>query len=136
MTTTFNDTYEIRSIIGKGGMSTVYLAEHMRLHTHWAVKVVRKQQGARFDFLAESNILKRLQHPMLPRIVDIFEDAVNIYIVEDYVEGITLEELLKRQGRVEEPLARQWFRELCGVLGYLHTQRPNPIIYQIGRAHV
>ena len=120
MTTTFNDTYEIRSIIGKGGMSTVYLAEHKRLHTHWAVKVVRKQQGARFDFLAESNILKRLQHPMLPRIVDIFEDAVNIYIVEDYVEGITLEELLKRQGRVEEPLARQWFRELCGVLGYLH----------------
>ncbi len=130
MTTTFNDTYEIRSIIGKGGMSTVYLAEHKRLHTHWAVKVVRKQQGARFDFLAESNILKRLQHPMLPRIVDIFEDAVNIYIVEDYVEGITLEELLKRQGRVEEPLARQWFRELCGVLGYLHTQRPNPIIYR------
>ena len=40
MTTTFNDTYEIRSIIGKGGMSTVYLAEHKRLHTHWAVKAV------------------------------------------------------------------------------------------------
>lgn len=130
MTTTFNDTYEIRSIIGKGGMSTVYLAEHKRLHTRWAVKEVRKQQGARFDFLAEANILKRLQHPMLPRIVDIFEDAYSIYIVEDFVEGITLEDLLKRQGRVEEPLARQWFRELCGVLRYLHTQRPNPIIYR------
>lgn len=130
MTTTFNDTYEIRSIIGKGGMSTVYLAEHKRLHTRWAVKEVRKQQGARFDFLAEANILKRLQHPMLPRIVDIFEDAYSIYIVEDFVEGITLEDLLKRQGRVEEPLALQWFRELCGVLRYLHTQRPNPIIYR------
>ena len=74
MNKTFNDTYEIKSIIGKGGMSTVYLAEHKRLHTRWAVKEVRKQQGTRFDFLAESNILKRLQHPMLPRIVDIFED--------------------------------------------------------------
>ena len=130
MTTTFNDTYEIKSLIGKGGMSTVYLAEHKRLNTRWAVKEVRKQQGARFDFLAESNILKRLQHPMLPRIVDIFEDEENIYIVEDFVEGITLDELLKREGKVDEPLARQWFRDLCGVLRYLHTLQPNPIIYR------
>lgn len=129
MITTFNDTYEIKSLIGKGGMSTVYLAEHKRLHTRWAVKEVRKQQGARFDFLAESNILKRLQHPMLPRIVDIFEDAESIYIVEDFVEGITLDELLKREKKVDEPLARQWFHDLCGVLRYLHTQQP-PIIYR------
>ena len=130
MITTFNDTYEIKSVIGKGGMSTVYLAEHKRLHTRWAVKEVRKQQGARFDFLAESNILKRLQHPMLPRIVDIFEDEENIYIVEDFVEGITLDELLKREGKVDEPLAQQWFRDLCGVLRYLHSQQPYPIIYR------
>ena len=130
MTTTFNDTYEIKSIIGKGGMSTVYLAEHKRLHTRWAVKEVRKQQGARFDFLAESNILKRLQHPMLPRIVDIFEDRDCIYIVEDFVEGITLDGLLKQQKKVDEPQGLQWFRDLCGVLAYLHGQRPHPIIYR------
>ena len=130
MATTFNDTYEIRSVIGKGGMSTVYLAEHKRLHTRWAVKEVRKEQGARFDFLAESNILKRLQHPMLPRIVDIFEDAQHIFIVEDYVEGETLETVLKRQGKVDEATGLQWFRDLCGVLDYLHNQKPNPIIYR------
>ena len=99
--TTFNDTYEIQSVIGKGGMSTVYLARHKRLHTRWAVKEVAKAQGAKFDFLAESNLLKRLQHPMLPRIVDIFEDSSHIYIVEDYVEGITLEEWLKGEGRAD-----------------------------------
>ena len=130
MTATFNDTYEIRSIIGKGGMSTVYLAEHKRLHTRWAVKEVRKRQAARFDFLAESNILKKLQHPMLPRIVDIFEDPDSIYLVEDFVEGITLEDLLKRQKRVDEATGLQWLRDLCGVLGYLHRQRPHPIIYR------
>lgn len=130
MLATFNDTYEIKSVIGKGGMSTVYLAEHKRLHTRWAVKEVRKQQGARFDFLAESNILKRLQHPMLPRIVDIFEDRDCIYIVEDFVEGITLDGLLKQQKKVDEPQGLQWFRDLCGVLAYLHGQRPHPIIYR------
>lgn len=130
METTFNDTYEIKGLIGKGGMSTVYLAEHKRLHTEWAVKQVSKHQGARFDFLAESNILKRLQHPMLPRIIDIFEDDDNIYIVEDYVQGRTLEDLLQDQKRVDEELAEQWFRDLCGVLRYLHSQSPNPIIYR------
>lgn len=128
--TTFNDTYEIKSIIGKGGMSTVYLAEHKRLHTRWAVKEVRKQQGARFDFLAESNILKRLQHPMLPRIVDIFEDQDCIYIIEDFVEGITLDDLLRREKKVDENQGVQWFRDLCGVLSYLHGQQPHPIIYR------
>ena len=130
MTTTFNDTYEIKSIIGRGGMSTVYLAEHKRLHTRWAVKEVHKRQAARFDFLAESNILKKLQHPMLPRIVDIFEDPDSIYLVEDFVEGITLEDLLKRQKRIDEATGLQWFRDLCGVLGYLHRQQPHPIIYR------
>ena len=130
MTTTFNDTYEIKSLIGTGGMSRVYLAEHKRLHTRWAVKEVRKQQGSRFDFLAESNILKKLQHPMLPRIVDIFEDAEYIYIVEDFVEGITLDDLLRQQKIVDEPQAIQWFLDLCGVLRYLHNQEPNPIIYR------
>ncbi|MBE6961242.1 MAG: tetratricopeptide repeat protein [Ruminococcaceae bacterium] len=130
MNATFNDTYEIKSIIGKGGMSTVYLAEHKRLHTRWAVKEVRKEQGAKFDFLAESNILKRLQHPMLPRIVDIFEDIDHIYIAEDFVEGLSLEEVLRREKKVDEQVGLQWFRDLCGVLHYLHTQQPNPIIYR------
>lgn len=130
MNATFNDTYELKGLVGQGGMSTVYLAEHKRLHTRWAVKEVRKQQGAKFDFLAESNILKRLQHPMLPRIVDIFEDRDRIYIVEDFVEGITLEALLKRDKKVDEQQGIQWFRELCHVLGYLHNQQPHPIIYR------
>lgn len=131
MITTFNDTYEIKSLLAHGGMSTVYLAEHKRLRTTcWAVKEVRKQQGIRFDFLAESNILKRLNHPMLPHIVDIFEDADSIYIVEDFVEGITLEDLLEQEKDIEEGLGLQWFRDLCGVLKYLHEQEPNPIIYR------
>lgn len=127
--TTFNDTYEIRSEIGRGGMSVVYLAEHKRLHTSWAVKAVAKAQGS-FDFLAEANILKRLQHPMLPRIVDIFEDETNIYIVEDFVEGITLSDVLKQHGRVDEATGLRWFKELCSALRYLHEQKPNPIIYR------
>ncbi|MEG1683881.1 MAG: protein kinase, partial [Oscillospiraceae bacterium] len=130
MDSSFQQSYEIKSLIGQGGMSKVYLAEHKRLHTRWAVKEVYKQQNAKFDFLAESNILKRLQHPMLPRIVDIFEDTERILIVEDFVEGITLAELLLEQKKVEEELGLRWFQELCTVLRYLHHQEPHPVIYR------
>lgn len=129
MNQTFNDTYEIQSQIGKGGMSNVYVAVHKRLHTRWAVKQVSKNQGEKFDFLAEANILKNLQHPMLPRIVDIFEDDDSIYIVEDFVEGITLEKWLEKHTRADEKTGAGWFADLCGVLQYLHTQE-RPIIYR------
>ena len=130
MAAAFEDTYEIVSLIGRGGMSSVYLARHKRLGTRWAVKEVPKNQTASFDFLAESNILKRLSHPMLPRIVDIFEDDRRVLLVEDYVEGITLADLLKERGKVGEEEGLPWFRELCSVLDYLHSQKPHPIIYR------
>lgn len=129
-TMTFDGLYEVKEEIGKGGMSVVYLAEHKRLHTYVAIKEVRKQQCDKFNFLAETNILKRLHHPKLPQIMDIFEDEECVYIVEEYVEGVTLEEWMKQHGRVEESQGRQWFQELASVLQYLHEQQPNPIIYR------
>lgn len=125
-----NNTYRILEIIGKGGMSTVYKAEHVRLGTIWAVKQVSKNQKAKFDFLAEANILKKLQHPMLPKIVDIFEDNHYLYVVEDYVAGDNLETVLKRQIKFDEKIGLIWFKRIAECLGYLHNQKPNPIIYR------
>lgn len=130
MFTMLNDTYEIKSVISKGETSTLYLAEHRRLRVQLAIKEIRKQPGVQVGFLAESNILKRLHHPMLPHIMDIFEDQDCIYIVKEHVQGVTLDEVLRRQGSVDEMQGLQWFRELCGVLKYLHGQRPYPIIYR------
>lgn len=125
-----NNTYRILDTVGKGGMSTVYKAEHLRLGTVWAVKQVSKNQKAKFDFLAEANILKKLKHPMLPKIVDIFEDENFLYVVEDFVEGENLENILKRQKRFDEKTGIVWFKQIAECLGYLHSQKPNPIIYR------
>lgn len=130
MIAALNETYEIKSIIGKGGMSTVYLAEHKRLHTLWAVKEVVKKPSSPVDFLAESKILKKLNHPALPQIIDIFETDEKVVIVEDYVEGISLKDYIKENKRVDEKQGLKWFCEMCMVLKYLHDQAPNPIIYR------
>ncbi|MBQ8815268.1 MAG: protein kinase [Lachnospiraceae bacterium] len=130
METTLQETYELLRPIGEGGMSSVYLARHRRLGTMWAVKTVSKTQGVEFNFTAEADILKKLKHPMLPTIIDIFDEPDMMYLVEEFVEGVTLESYLKKNGRVPEEQLIAWFKDLCDVFGYLHGRKPHPIIYR------
>lgn len=66
----------------------MYLAQHLRLGTLWALKEINKSSSKHIDILTEANMMNRLIHPALPRVIDIYEDANYVYIVEDYVEGI------------------------------------------------
>lgn len=125
-----NENYRIIEKIGEGGMSRVYKAEHVRLKSIWAVKEVIKNQDIKFDFLSEANILKKLKHPMLPQIVDIFENDEYLYVVEEYIEGESLDKVLKREKSIDENIALRWFKEIAECLHYLHSQKPNPIIYR------
>ena len=126
----FDGRYTTTAVLGQGGMGKVYLAENTALGTKWAIKEVKKSVEVKQDLLAEPNILKKLNHPLLPRIVDIAEDDENIYIVMDYIEGTPLNKLLANGNHVSESQALKWFKNLCDVLIYLHNQKPNPIIYR------
>jgi serine/threonine protein kinase len=122
--------YKIIKILGKGGMSVVYLAENIKSGSIWAIKEIFKIPEAKVDIRSEFNILEKLNHPALPRIFDIFEDEESFYIIEDYVDGKTLEAELKSIGNFEEKKVVQFAIELCDVLAYLHKVKPNPIIYR------
>ena len=116
--------YRIEKELGRGGEAVVYLATDLHLGKRWALKAVRNKEAE-----GETELMKRLDHPSLPRIVDILEkDSVRILIM-DYVEGETLAELLKRAGPFREEAVREWMYRLAGVLEYLHGQTP-PIIYR------
>ena len=127
--------YEVLKEIGRGGMSTVYLAMDKRLNKQWAVKEIRKKGTGRSDeiivnsLLAEANLMKRLDHPALPRIVDIIDNGITIYVVMDYIEGESLDKILEANGSQPEDKVIGWAKQLCDVLGYLHSQKP-PIIYR------
>ncbi len=127
--------YEILKEIGRGGMSTVYLAMDRRLNKQWAVKEIRKKGSGKNDeivvnsLLAEANLMKRLDHPSLPRIVDIIDNGVTIYVVMDYIEGESLDKILEEYGAQPEELVIGWAKQLCDALSYLHSQKP-PIIYR------
>ncbi len=127
--------YEILKEIGRGGMSTVYMAVDVRLHKSWAVKEIRKGDSKGGDsvtvhsFMAEAEMMKKLDHPALPRIVDILDGPDSVCIVLDYVTGEALDRLLLREKRFPESRVMEWFLQLAEVLEYLHTQTP-PIIYR------
>ena len=74
-------------------------------------------------------MMKKLDYPSLPRIVDIIEKENVIYVVMDYIEGETLSSVLSKEGAQPQEVVIEWAKELCRVLDYLHTQNP-PIIYR------
>lgn len=121
--------YRILKKIGRGGNSSVFLAENLLLSNLWAVKAIDRSMPSAVDEMQEVNILKSLNHPMLPRIADLCEDDKYIYIIMDYIEGETLSEVVGKRGRIEEGILAGWARQLCDVLIYLHSRHP-PIIYR------
>lgn len=127
--------YEILKLIGKGGMSEVYLAMDKNLNKQWAVKEIKRQARNRNNevivqsAIAEANMMKKLDHPCLPRIVDIINRDDVIYVVMDYIEGEPLNKVLDRYGAQTQDIVIAWAEDLCGVLDYLHAQNP-PIIYR------
>lgn len=133
--TIIDGKYEVLREIGRGGMSVVYLAMDTHLNKQWAVKEIRKKGSGKNDeivvnsLLAEANMMKRLDHPSLPRIVDIIDNGVTIYVVMDYIEGESLDKILNEYGAQSEEKVIGWAKQLCDALGYLHSQKP-PIIYR------
>lgn len=126
--------YKILSEIGHGGMSVVYMAINEKANKTWAVKEVRKDGKLDFNtvrqgLMAEIETLKRLNHPNLPSIVDVIEDHDSFIIVMDYIEGRSLDKIIEENGAQPESYVVEWAKQLCDVLGYLHSRTP-PIIYR------
>jgi len=151
--TVLDGKYEILKKIGSGGMSIVYLARDNRLNKQWAVKEMKNDGSKDTETLLkglerEANILKNVDHPVLPRIVDIINNKGTIYVVMDFIEGTNILEILhpqeekghegslaafKKDGKIRVPQKQEdvinWGRQLASALDYLHSMTP-PIIYR------
>lgn len=129
-----DNKYKILSEVGHGGMSVVYLAINERANKTWAVKEVRKDGVCDFEavkqgLIVETDMLKRLNHPHLPSIIDVIDTEDSFLIVMDYIEGKSLQSVLKKAGAQPQDLVIKWSIQLCDVLGYLHSRTPS-IIYR------
>lgn len=126
--------YKVLHQIGKGGMSTVYLAINEKVNKQWAVKEVKKYSRTSNGVvtqnpLNENTIMRKLHHPHLPSIIDIIDQDDTFLIIMDYVEGRTLKAILDEKGALPQDQVVDYAIQLCTVLSYLHHQNPK-IIYR------
>ncbi|MNW24145.1 Serine/threonine-protein kinase PrkC [compost metagenome] len=126
--------YRIVRTIGAGGMSCVYMAEDLKLSGKvWAIKETAVQHSRLIDLRREASLLISLTHARLPRVTDFFEDMDSgyVYLVMDFIEGVTLEEHLRSSGAEvhRDDRIRSFALQLLDVLQYLHSHQPT-VIYR------
>lgn len=126
-----HDRYRIDDMLGRGGMGAVYKAWDLSLEIPVAIKEnLETSPEARKQFLREANILAKLSHPNLPRVIDHFYiPDQGQYLVMDYIEGEDLKSMLDRLGRLPESMVVNWIGQITDALAYLHRQ-PQPIIHR------
>jgi len=131
------ERYQIKEVIGQGGMGCVYLAEDLRLSGRLcALKAVNYESNLPIDvikqtreqFKREATVLARLDHPNLPKVSDFFSDKHRDYLVMDYVPGDDLRTLMleeKKKGKfLGERDVLNWASQISDALVYLHSQSP------------
>ena len=98
--------YRIESLLGRGGMSVVYLAEHMRLGRKVALKllssVLSEDEGFRDRFVRESRRAAELDHPNIVPIYDAGESDGQLYIAMRYIQGCDLKTLIGREEHAQD----------------------------------
>lgn len=131
--------YEIRRVLGSGGMSTVYLARDWhfpRIERLVAVKEMtisnpRIKEHVLRAFEREAHLLAQLSHPAIPAVYDYFSADDRAYLILEYIPGHTLSRLIKTTpGFLPVDKVVQWAIALADVLHYLHTHASRPIIFR------
>jgi eukaryotic-like serine/threonine-protein kinase len=123
-----SDRYEIGEILGFGGMSEVHLARDLRLHRDVAVKVLRadlaRDPSFYLRFLREAQNAAALNHPAIVAVYDTGEAETAAgplpYIVMEYVDGITLRDIVHNDGPIPPRKAIEIIADACQALNFSH----------------
>lgn len=123
--------YQIKSLIGQGGMADVYLAYDEIMNRSVAIKVLRQKVAddsqAVVRFIREASAARKLSHPNVVEIYDVGECGNLHYLVMEYVPGITLKELIAKSGKMSAPKAILMMKELTSAVAEAHK---NNIIHR------
>ncbi len=124
--TTLGGRYTIIEEVGKGGMAYVYKAHCNVLNRDVAVKVLRNDLEGGDEFVnrfnAEAQAAACLAHPNIVSIYDVGEENGFHYIVMEYIEGTTLKEYIKANGKLSSQESADIASQICGALSVAHEK--------------
>ncbi len=120
----FLGKYRLLDHLGTGGMSSVYLAEHVLMQRRVAIKVLPKHRVQDSSYLArfhrEAQAAAALDHRNIVRAYDVDNDSVNHYLVMEYVEGQDLQRMVRQSGPLPFHLAADYIRQAAEGLAHAH----------------
>jgi len=127
------DRYFVIKALAQGGFGATFLAQDQSLPGEpiCVIKQLRPPtntpailQMARELFAREARTLGKIgNHPQVPRLLDYFEDDQQFYLVQEYINGCTLQQEIKRSGPVSEVGAKQFLSEILTILQYIHERQ-------------
>lgn len=126
-----NNRYRLVRPLGQGAMGAVYEAFDPVLNRKVAIKQLQVNpitgelapEQIQQQFLREAQSLAGLHHPNLPRVTDFFTDNTLQYLVMDFVDGQTLQDILNRQpDGLNQAQVLSWADQLLSALEYIHSQ--------------
>lgn len=116
--------YKIMGLVAKGGMGAVYKAVHPSLKRMVIIKklTIRNNKIVKERFKREAQILLDMQSPFIVHLFDYFIEGQSHYIVEEFVEGLSLAQILDKQIALETELALLIFLDACMALKFAHAR--------------
>jgi len=117
-------TYRLYDKVGSGGFATVYLGRNLRTNQIVAVKVPREEfaedPGSVERFRREAQLVQRLDHPNIVRVLDFGAEAGQHYLVMDYIEGKTLAQIIRERGPLPVAETLTYAAQICDALQMAH----------------
>jgi serine/threonine protein kinase len=118
--------YRLLSLLGRGGMGTVYLAEHEALGSLWVVKLLRPEYAGDPHhverFLREARAVATLRHPNVVQVVDVDCTDNTPYFVMEHLEGEDLQAMIRRAGPIPWRQARDLVLQVCSAMHAAHRR--------------
>lgn len=118
--------YKVISELGRGGMGVVYKATDSRNNQTVAIKMISGagalHSGGRMGLVREARTLSELRHPNIVKIHDIGQHKGWLYIVMEYLEGGSLDRIIKAQRMMTVPEKIEIILQVCSGLGYAHAR--------------
>ena len=120
----FLGKYKLLGHLGSGGMSSVYLAEHVLMQRRVAIKVLPKNRVDDTSYLArfhrEAQAAAALDHRNIVRAYDVDNEGNTHYLVMEYIEGRDIQRIVKEDGVFDYGLAAEYIRQAAEGLSYAH----------------
>lgn len=119
--------YILDRLLGSGTTGNVYHGTHIPTGTPVAAKILHAHHATNPDILArfvqEKQILTTLEHPNITRVFDMIVENETLAIITEYIDGLTLTQLLAQHGTLPPHLATELIIQLCEALDIIHSQR-------------